>query len=378
MKKSNRSQERGFTLVELLVVIAIIGVLVSLLLPAVQRVREAARRTQCSNNFKQLGLAVHNFHDQRGGIPPLSSHFECASFFVHLLPFIEQGNVYNILDGNNAGGTKTHLGGRQETMWNNLNTQERNALSSIQIYLCPSRRAGVQFKDAGNDTSSDGPLADYAVVHAEYFPIPTYTGTPNVQPAGWNNYYDACIATHANNNEAAIRVARVEGCTATARNPTNPTADQIRAGRPRDTFARITDGLSNTLLVGEKHVRVVELGQWANNKSRQDGSFMFADQTWREYQVAREIRLYMGKGPNNMVTDRLCDLPSQANPQAACGPDANFGFGSWHDGICQFLIGDGSVRSISTNIEQGTHQNTVSSILHNLGRCNDGLTAQLP
>src|SRR5262245_8373889 len=102
-----RRVNRGFTLVELLVVIAIIGILVALLLPAVQAAREAARRTQCSNNLKQMGLAVHNFHDTYTGLPPLSSGNGYASLWVHLMPFAEQQNTYTLLSGGNAGGTKT-------------------------------------------------------------------------------------------------------------------------------------------------------------------------------------------------------------------------------------------------------------------------------
>src|SRR5436853_5502862 len=91
-EQSMSRRPRGFTLVELLVVIAIIGVLVALLLPAVQSAREAARRIWCTNNIRQLGLATHNFHDTQGGLPPLTIGEERATFFVMLMPFCEAGN----------------------------------------------------------------------------------------------------------------------------------------------------------------------------------------------------------------------------------------------------------------------------------------------
>src|SRR5262245_2845813 len=106
MPKSS-SRRPGFTLIELLVVIAIIAVLIALLLPAVQSAREAARRAQCSNNLKQLGIAVHNYHDVTGSFPTLlwalpdpafSYNVFRASFFQMILPYIEQQPVYNAIN----------------------------------------------------------------------------------------------------------------------------------------------------------------------------------------------------------------------------------------------------------------------------------------
>ncbi|PQO43804.1 DUF1559 domain-containing protein [Blastopirellula marina] len=137
MKCSKRSS--GFTLVELLVVIAIIGVLIALLLPAVQQAREAARRMQCTNNLKQIALATHNFQDTYGFIvfggrdgsltDPIdsccnSSTVEGWNWSFHLTPFMEQQNIYNLADYNDPSGT--------------LNTV---AATGVNSYYCPSRRA---------------------------------------------------------------------------------------------------------------------------------------------------------------------------------------------------------------------------------------------
>ena len=100
MKLSSRRS--AFTLVELLVVIAIIGILVALLLPAIQAAREAARRTQCNNNLKQLGVALHNHHDTYGYFPPIRhfgrGHHSRQNGFILLLPFMEETSTYDLIE----------------------------------------------------------------------------------------------------------------------------------------------------------------------------------------------------------------------------------------------------------------------------------------
>lgn len=131
----SRSVRYGFTLIELLVVIAIIAILIGLLLPAVQKVREAAARTQCTNNLKQLGIAMHAYHDANSAFPFEDGPGSAAalgstppSFYVQILPYIEQGNLYQQMY-NQAGGINNSLG----------NQLIANTVV-VKVFLCPSRR----------------------------------------------------------------------------------------------------------------------------------------------------------------------------------------------------------------------------------------------
>jgi prepilin-type N-terminal cleavage/methylation domain-containing protein len=118
---------RGFTLVELLVVIAIIGVLVALLLPAVQAARESARRMRCQNNLKQIGLASHNHHDVVGEMPRAFSPTTGLSWHVNILPFIEQQSLFNQFD--TTSNTTSHT---------SPNRNDPYGLTIIPMYQCPS------------------------------------------------------------------------------------------------------------------------------------------------------------------------------------------------------------------------------------------------
>lgn len=141
--KHKRRQSLGFTLVELLVVIAIVGILVSLLLPAVQSAREAARRMHCSNNLKQLALAMHNYHDARKTFPPGAiwpgatpgSLYQVprTTFNIHLFPYLELGNVYDLIDFHAPG-----------ILWYNGNNSRATACKT-ETWLCPSDGLGGDF-----------------------------------------------------------------------------------------------------------------------------------------------------------------------------------------------------------------------------------------
>lgn len=319
MKKIERT---GFTLVELLVVIAIIGVLIALLLPAVQAAREAARRSECTNNLKQLGLGLHNYHDTNRRLPPLVNHSGYASVFVHLMPYTEQNNAYDALNGGNTNTDKTSLALTMEANWDKLTAAEKSALGSIGYMTCPSRRSGVQIRETG---TYRGPLSDYSAVGFD------------IDSSTFNLYMDSNSSDHINDIQSMLRVGLAP----------SQNAAGWGAARGRDTFSRVTDGLSNTLAFGEKGIGNTQLGVCCGSTGA-DGSFLHATSTgWREFAIGSSIRLTLGGGAQ--------DNSSPGNGQ---------GHGSWHPTISQFCRGDGSVTAITETISQNT--------LQDLGQVNDG------
>jgi prepilin-type N-terminal cleavage/methylation domain-containing protein/prepilin-type processing-associated H-X9-DG protein len=224
MNRAGHSVRRpGFTLVELLVVIAIIGVLVALLLPAVQSAREAARRTQCSNNLKQMGLALHNHHDvlnrfPTGGTWPWDWNnrdmfpMQGPGWMYQILPYMEQENIKQLA---------------------NTGAVEQQVISG---YFCPSRsRARFQGGRA---------LNDYAA------------STPGDAVNSWDQFWYG-------------QTWNVPGPNVTYRGAV------VRSGTASQfsNFANITDGTSNTLAVGEKWLRPrnYDLGDWHDDRGWTDG-----------------------------------------------------------------------------------------------------------
>jgi prepilin-type N-terminal cleavage/methylation domain-containing protein/prepilin-type processing-associated H-X9-DG protein len=204
---------RGFTLIELLVVIAIIAVLIGLLLPAVQKVREAASRAKCQNNMKQLGIALHAYHDAMNGFPKAGDTGTQLSWHVYILPYIEQGPLYNQFNLS-KGGKFTDTG-------------RNNPHGAVRMiaYLCPS-----------------GPLDKMG----SYNPQPTEN--VNGQPPYTTHYYG--IDGPRINNPATGKPYAIVSGTSGFEGAGIGDAGIFR----RDTQVRvtdITDGSSNTLMVGE-------------------------------------------------------------------------------------------------------------------------------
>ena len=390
----------GFTLVELLVVIAIIGMLVALLLPAIQAAREAARRMQCSNHLKQMGLAIHNHHDVRQGFPRYNAGGgggdtpTLMSFFGFILPFMEQQAIYDIYESlpelnagwGNSGFARSLARASAGFYWEDLTSDQRNGIGSISIYRCPSRRSGgVQIYEDGQDNGTaaanrnppSGPRGDYAVVvcaDSDHQSISTGGGA-----------HEMATALEAGN--APISGTRgIRSPIRTFRPNFSPTSleamailnGMIRsaATQPVDNFSFVRDGLSNQLLIGEKHIPSASLGTCTRNSPWDcnmfvtgTGGFAGWGQTY-----GRDIFLAEGRVPNGTIPLYRQNILARSamvdNEMGNPGNSLAHRFGSYHPGIVGFLVGDGSVRSVSatTNVE----------ILRWLGDAADGNAVSLP
>jgi prepilin-type processing-associated H-X9-DG protein len=263
----------------LLVVIAIIAVLMGLLLPAVQSAREAASRISCGNNLKQIGLALHQYHDDHGQLPPTHLDFEGQTWAWMILPYLEQDNMYHLWEP-----------GKSFSV-----APPECRLSPVKTYFCPSRRSAAT---AGSSTptlqrrgcvlvsSVPGALGDYGASVGT-----TGLDYTDIGPGG--------VLLPPNGAFRAVVGIR---------------------------FADISDGLTNTLLVGEKNVPPDQLGQYPWDCSIYDGH--------------NPVCSTRGAGPGfPLATNRY---------------DAYWKFGSYHPSVCQFAFADGSVHALTVSISPVT------------------------
>jgi len=353
------------------VVIAIIGILIALLLPAVQAAREAARRMQCTNNLKQMGLAIHNFHDSRKALPPACvggwvwMGWSTPSLFVLIFPYTEQNALYEIVGRVGWGHwysestwSQPYADGAAPGSANSpLTEAEKNGFYSVPYMKCPSRRAGVGSikSDTTGDylnpaTLSGGPTGDYAFVIS----IPDNS----VTTYWWWHHAPAPEATgHYAGHRGPFRVAKqTDGGSWEA---------SATTWQPRDTFSKMTDGTSNQLMIGEKHINLSLLGRCDLTALSSGRHPNMGDCTWfvtGEYRSLGTARATYWLYPN------LISRPSD-DPDAA-GTEWSPTFGSWHTGTCNFVLGDGSVHGLSVT--------TSGDILSALGDCNSGKSVSIP
>jgi prepilin-type N-terminal cleavage/methylation domain-containing protein/prepilin-type processing-associated H-X9-DG protein len=322
----------AFTLVELLVVIAIIGVLVALLLPAVQAAREAARRMQCANNLKQLGLGLHNYHDVHKRFPPGASHGPAhiwgdryaghhGSFLARMLPFIEEQNLFNninpkladpTMDSAMADGTKVYQ-------------------VKVATFICPS------------DETSDDWNGDQL-----------YHGTPvsmQGQRAAQSNYGASMGNQYFAGGPFLADPARFQGASDHGH---DDTGQQISGVFGHTAFgasiAEIRDGTSKTIALGEVRPKC----SW----HVRDGWMH-----WNSLWIATTTPINYPSCPNEPGFD-------SANATPLAGPKwaIEQAFRSSHPGGCHFLLADGSVHFLTETIDYETYQR--------LGARRDGLTVE--
>jgi len=340
---------RGFTLVELLVVIAIIGILIALLLPAVQAAREAARRSQCSNHLKQIALAAHNFHDSNKAWPPLVTHGEGPTFFYHILPYIEQGALKDLYeggatDGSNSTDIRRESDANYQIIANDPSHSEQT-VQGISTYHCPSYRIpDVNRRPANSERQQcRGPKGDYAVVFmmggADNLNLNNQT-TEN----GWWNHHNSRDINHQKRNQGALTCGSASGMVNDGGiNGVNGLARKTAKFTHR--IGDVKDGTSNTALVGEKYWNDDE---WTRTDpcgtDNVDGSVFGQSGSWREYSVARNMRFPLRKGLGRRGGDGWNDLARTSAARAT-------GFGGVHPGVVQFALCDGSVRGISMTID---------------------------
>jgi prepilin-type N-terminal cleavage/methylation domain-containing protein len=319
----------GFTLVELLVVIAIIGVLVGLMLPAVQMAREAARRMECSNNLKQIGLAAHNFHDAQSVFPSAGWGWQWVgdpdlgfgekqpgSWSYSLLPYMEQMNV--------------HALGRDNQPATITSAQKAGALKATQIpiaqLICPSRRS------------------------VQCYPHPNFM-TPNGTQA-WNadgGTTDATNRSDYSGNAGDFYVhwmggppSLADGLNNIGFSPNSPKCTGVLYQRSQIDTAAIRDGTTNTIFVGEKFLNP---DQYENGMDLSDDQAAFAGDSW---DACRWSHLNFTEDGNDNN-----DLPLAPRLDQT-GISLLLAFGSAHVGAFNVVLCDGSVRNLNYDIDLHT------------------------
>jgi prepilin-type N-terminal cleavage/methylation domain-containing protein/prepilin-type processing-associated H-X9-DG protein len=351
MIPSRRLRCRGFTLIELLVVIAIIAILIGLLLPAVQKVREAAARMSCSNNLKQLGLACHNYHDSHSKLPPGRKSLgntqgaAIATFpsdrvvlnhhgLIYLLPYIEQGNLYSRFNINAASGNfmASAVFGYPITPGTALSTPDaiasgNAALSAFEIktLLCPSDGGQKTIAPGSVHYSPDGTAGQVTAVKTCYDFIAQANGVNRYN--WWRNTSTGTRYIFGENSDA--------------------------------TLVGITDGTSNTLMMGEQTLELFNgvTSSWAYAGWVSVGIDPVG--AWNVTFPAQGLNIWNYNNNTNALNKQRGRRASWYNAA------------SLHTGGVNFVYGDGSVRFIQ--------ESTSVQTLTLLSRMGDGLViANMP
>jgi prepilin-type N-terminal cleavage/methylation domain-containing protein/prepilin-type processing-associated H-X9-DG protein len=324
----------AFTLIELLVVIAIIAILIGLLLPAVQKVREAAARMECQNNLKQLGIGLHAYHDALKKFPvgQYDDDTENWAWGTWLLPFIEQNNLYQKLlsagiyaPPNMGGGPNPNVDGIGGSRIQGNATMRNLAKTILPVFLCPSDILPNQDDDGYGKSNYCGNL-------------------------GWSHNTLGGWGCHS-----AYNGSRQNGMLLFANHNTQTWVVRM---------ADVTDGTSNTIFIGE----VTRADPWVTPAALGDGAFPI----WAGGNDERGCGDVWGMASTFRYVDTTyqINLWKQSMPPASPIDRSLLSFGSQHTGGANFLLTDGSVRFFSETIDVNTYKA--------MGGRNDGLVFTMP
>ncbi|MBC8115583.1 MAG: DUF1559 domain-containing protein [Candidatus Saccharimonas sp.] len=333
----NRSR-RGFTLIELLVVIAIIAVLIALLLPAVQQAREAARRTQCKNHLKQIGLALHNYHDtfsifcpgvvHQTGAGITTGFFNNWGWSIFIAPYLDQGSMYASLEVGTVNMTQALS-----------DPNKRNAiLKSVPTFRCPSDTGPQRNTTIPFSTNYTDPATGTSTVN-----MPTSNYVANNGSYSFRNALgDPRVSTNYNNGFFG-------GCS-------GPGATSPPVGPGIRRMSDILDGTSNAIAIGERCWDMKGVDYRAACLWGQRGSSEAA-----------------GAEDQGMVNQFAAGWrPMNAPKEPGANPTHRRGYSSQHTGGVHFLLGDGAVRFISENISHNFGTNAVNTTFAKLLGVDDG------
>ncbi|TWT78210.1 hypothetical protein Pla123a_10000 [Posidoniimonas polymericola] len=313
----SRSRRPAFTLVELLVVIAIIGVLIALLLPAVQSAREAARRMQCVNNLKQVGLAVHGYHDVTKHLPPMRIYDHQQTWSSLILPFMEEAAAADLWDN-------------ERGCFYDQTYEARTA--TIPSFYCPSvghestivehipHDTGHGHSRGGdNGRGYAGSISDYRNVSGSSCPV-TFRRPGQTQDEGFTDgNYAGWSGSYVDGAMPQARNIRYRGGSAIGNR-------SVVSFKALTSFSKIIDGTSKTLLAGEVSKRLAEGVQVFNGDSLPG----------------------IAIGETRDFCQQLC---LEANDDPKNGPLGGLGFGAGHPGVAVFAMCDGSVHVLSRSTD---------------------------